>query len=181
MRRAFFATVLSIAVAGAWLALAGTTTASPEHERFQPWGTWAWSTQRPVGGALPALITYNKDGTLTGSDGVMYGLNYPPAVIATKESGLHGVWERTGPHEFRGTSLWLQFDPNGNAIGWGRSRSDLEFVDADHITGTMWLDSLPCPTPFTCPDPVDTQWTSAVTVRAVSAVRLTRVEPPGYY
>ena len=181
MRRTFVVTAASIVTAAVWLALtAGPTAASPDRARYDPSGTWAWSTNRPVGGTLPAIITYNEDGTLTGSDGVMYGINYPPSVSTNKESGLHGVWQRTSRHGFRGTSVWLQFDANGNVIGWGRSRSDLEFVDADHIIGTMWLDSLACPTPFTCPDPVETLWTSAVTVRTVSAVRLTRVEPPGY-
>lgn len=89
--------------------------------------------------------------------------------------------ERTGPLSFRGTSLWLQFAANGNVIAWGRARSDLYFVgDADHFEGTMYLESLPCPTPFTCPDPIGSVWTSPVTMRAVSAVRLTRIEPPGF-
>ncbi|MGE5361142.1 MAG: hypothetical protein ACM3NQ_19160 [Bacteroidales bacterium] len=150
-------------------------------ERFvQPWGTWAWSTHRPAGGTLPAIITYHKDGTLTGSDGIMFGIDYPPALNTSRESLIHGVWERTGPLSFRGTSLYMQFAPNGNVIAWGRSRSDLHFVgDADHFEGTMWLDSLQCPTPFTCPDPTTGAWIAGAS-RAVSGVRLHRVEPPGF-
>ena len=173
---------LLAAIGGALLlgALPGLVAAQ-EEDGFQPWGTWAWATHRPSGGTFPALITYHKEGTLSGSDGLMYGISYPPASISTRESGLHGVWERTGPHSFRGTSYWMNFAPEtGNVISWGRARSDLHFVegDPDHLEGTMFVDVLPCPTPFTCPDPVSTPVTSSVTVRAVSATRVARVEPP---
>jgi hypothetical protein len=196
---------LSIALAGTCLlgGSSGTAAFSPQHPRiagdrqnddrdgpkareradddaYQPWGTWAWETHRPAGGLFPALITYHKDGTITGSDGVMYGIDFPPALNTTKESVLHGVWERTGPHSFRGMSLWLQFASNGNVIAWGRARSDLQFVgDADHFEGTMYVDSLACPTPFTCPDPMTTPWPSTATARAVTATRVQRIEPPG--
>ena len=183
MRKRTFLFAVSVAVAGAFLLAAGSGIVSAQDdEGYQPWGTWAWSTHRPSGGGFPALITYHKDGTLTGSDGLMYGINYPPASISTRESGLHGVWERTGPHSFRGTSYWMNFATDtGNVVSWGRARSDLYFVegDPDHFEGTMFMDVLPCPTPFTCLDPVTTPFTSTVTVRAVSATRIVRVEPPG--
>lgn len=185
MRTSRVVVALSFAIAGALLL--GTTPAlvgAEQHEgRYQPWGTWAWATHRPEksgGGTFPALITYNQDGTLTGSDGVMYGINYPPAVNPYKESGLHGVWERTGRHSFRGTSYWMLFDANGNVIALGRARSDLHFApgDPDHFAGLMFTDTLACPTPFTCPDPVTTEFTSSVTMREVSATRVSLVEPP---
>jgi len=186
MRKPAILVAVCIAIAGVWLLAGAASTmaiAAQQDEGYQPWGTWAWSTHRPVvagGGTLPAIITYHRDGTLSGSDGIMYGIDYPPAHNPKKESLLHGVWERTGPLSFRGTSLWLLFAENGNVIGWGRARSDLHFVgDPDHFEGTMYVDSLPCPTPFTCPDPITSEWTSPVTVRAVSGVRLSRVEPPG--
>ncbi len=174
-------TAACVAIAGAlFLALAPNVVAQQD-EGYQPWGSWAWSTHRPAGGTFPALITYHKDGTLAGSDGLMYGINYPPAVNPYKESGLHGVWERTGPRSFRGTSYWMQFDSNGNVVALGRARSDLHFTpgDQNRFDGVMFMDTLPCLTPLTCPDPVTTPFTSSVTVREVSATRVVRVEPPG--
>lgn len=181
MRKSRIVVAVFVAACGVWLLGAGPAVvgAVQDKEGYQPAGTWAWSTHRPSGGTLPALVTYHKDGTISGSDGVMFGINFPPAFNPNLASGLHGVWERTGPRSFRGMSLYLQFAPDGNVIGWGRARSELQFVgDEDHIEGTMYLDSLPCPTPFTCPDPVASAWTSTITRRAVSAVRLSRVETP---
>ncbi len=180
MRRVAIA--VCVAIAGALFLAVAPSVVAQQDEGYQPWGTWAWFMHRPSGGAFPALVTYNKDGTLTGADGLMYGISYPPASISTRESGFHGVWERTGPLAFRGTSYWMNYAPDtGNLVSWGRARSDLQFVegDPDRFEGTLFMDVLPCPTPFTCPDPVTTPFTSSVTVRQVSATRVVRVEPPG--
>jgi hypothetical protein len=195
MRKWILLVAVSLAIAGVFLSAGPTINVGaegrdalrapgaltePQDDPYQPWGTWAWSTHRPAGGAFPALVTYNRDGTLTGADVLMNGITFPPAVNPTRMSPFHGVWERTGPHSFRGMSLWMQYDVSGNVTAWGRSRSDLHFVDdADHVEGRMWIDSLPCPTPFTCPDPLTTEWTSAVAIRDVSLTRMTRIEPPG--
>lgn len=182
MKKSTNLAAVSVAIAAVCLvATAPRTIVTAQYdEGYQPIGTWAWSTHRPSGGTFPALVTYHRDGTITGSDGLMFGIDYPPALNETTMSPFQGVWERTGPHTFKGTSLWLQFAPEGTVIGWGRVRSDLHYVgDPDHFEGMMYLESLPCPTPFTCPDPVTSVWTSTVTAREVSAVRVTRVEPPG--
>lgn len=119
-------------------------------------GTWAWQTMLPVDPnhqlPLPALVTYHQDGTVTGADGMMFGgipanpYRYTP---------LHGVWERTGHHTFRGTGLFLRFDAaTGILVAIVRTRSHIEFgADFDHINGTMHGDLLSCSTPLTCPDP----------------------------
>ncbi len=126
-----------------------------------PWGgSWYWTTTTP-NGAIPAVVTYHIDGSVTGADISMFGgtANNP-----YRYSPFHGTWERRGwgNHEFAGTSLYLRFDPTTNKlVGIARVRAQFAFVqDFDHIAGTMRLDVLPCPTPATCPDPLakDAAW-----------------------
>jgi hypothetical protein len=119
----------------------------------QIWGSYVWQTQMGSGSQLPALITFHIDGTVTGSDGSMFGaLN---ANIRT--TPLHGVWERTGWQSIGGTSLYLVFDAaTGAVLKYGRSRSSLQFADDfNHFQGKMFIESLTCGTPLTCPDPLD--------------------------
>ncbi len=117
------------------------------------WGSsWHWRTIT-ANGSLPAFITYQQDGSINGSDASMFGgtANNP-----YRYSSFAGVWERIGPNEFAGTSLYLRFDPATNKlIGIARARSQFAFAqDFDHIAGTFRLDVLPCPSPATCPDPL---------------------------
>ncbi len=115
-------------------------------------GSWHWKTMT-ANGSLPAFITYQMDGSINGSDASMFGgtANNP-----YRYSSFAGVWERIGPNEFAGTSLYLRFDPATNKlVGIARARSQFGFTnDFDHIAGTFRLDVLLCPTPATCPDPL---------------------------
>lgn len=156
-------------------------TATPNlHSRWgQIWGTYVWQTQMGSGNHLPALITFHIDGTVTGSDGSIFGgLN---ARIRT--TPLHGVWERTGWQSIGGTSLWLVFDAaTGAVIKYGRGRSSLEFAgDFNHFQGKMFIESLTCDAQLTCPDPFDStaQWVPNPTMPPdgfpVTGARLERV------
>ena len=142
----------------------GRSVAAWEREGALLAGSWYWQTWLPVAPGqqvpLPALVTYQQDGTVTVADGLMFGgipsnpFRYTPP---------HGVWERDGRHGFRGTALFLRFDAaTGTLVAIGRSRSHFDFgPDFNHINGTVDLDLLPCGTPVTCPDPVSAapeQW-----------------------
>jgi hypothetical protein len=156
MRRALVATVASVILV---LAAPQRPLASTQEEGFQPWGTWVWQTSLGPGMSLPALLTLHKDGTLSVSDGLMFG-GLPGS--ATRMSPLHGVWERTGPRRIGGTSLWLIFDaPSGVLVAIGRCRTTLLLArDGDGLEGKMFLEMLPCNGPMGCQDPIDpaAQW-----------------------
>jgi len=119
----------------------------------QVWGTYVWQTQMGSGNYLPALITFHFDGTITGSDGSMFGALNPKI----RTTPLHGVWERTGWQSIGGTSLYLVFDANTGAVmKYGRARSSLQFAgDFNSFQGKIFIESLTCATPLTCPDPLD--------------------------
>ncbi len=149
-----------IAFAGMLLLVASVQSASAQDAQGAVlWGSsWAWRTITGSG-SLPALVTYHKDGEITGSDLAMFGgtTNNP-----YRYTPFSGTWERIGPNEFAGTSLFLRFDPATNKlVGIARARSQFTFAgDFNHIAGVMRLDVLPCPTPATCPDPLanDANW-----------------------
>ncbi len=148
----------------ALLLIVPCSTFSQESFAQQPegavlWGSsWYWRTIT-ASGAIPALVNYQKDGSIIGADVSMFG---GTAMNPYRYTPFHGIWERTGSNEFAGTSLFLRFDPATNKlVGIARSRSQFSFTDDfDHIAGTMRLDVLPCPTPATCPDPLakDANW-----------------------
>ena len=146
----------------------------------QFWGTWVWTTNN----RLPGLVTFQFDGTMVVSDGSMFGGIIPNST--TRMTPLHGLWERTGLQSIGGTSLWLIFDSNtGMIMGWGRSRSTLQFADNfDHLQGKMFVETLACAAgpPVSCPDPLDSavKWVANPNMPQdgfpVSATRLERVE-----
>lgn len=169
-----------MAVAAVLVAVSSLWPASAQSAGAVPWGSWAWRTHLAPTASLPALVTFHADGTVTGSDGLMFG-GLPGS--PTRMSPIHGVWEHTGRHSIGGTSLYLVFDaPSGVLIAIGRARSSLHFVtDFDHLQGRMFLESLPCPSPVACPDPLaeDAGWISYPGMPpdgfAVSATRVHRV------
>jgi hypothetical protein len=124
----------------------------------QFWGTWVVKSQPAPGIAIPKLITYHLDSTITGTDS---SSGMPNATTAT--GPLHGVWERTGWLSINGTALMFVFDPKtGVLIALARTRSSLEFAhDFNSFEGKMFLETLPCPSgPPSCPDPLaaGAQW-----------------------
>ncbi len=148
----------------------------------QVWGTFYFQTTYPNGNVLPTLVTYHVDGTLTGSDGTMFGA-LPTATI--RSSPLHGVWERTGFQSIGGTSFYLIFNATGGLTALGRARSSLQFADDfDSFQGKMFVETLPCTQgpPVSCPDPLDpaAKWVLANPAQpkdgfTVSAVRVARI------
>ncbi len=128
--------------------------ASASDQGPQPWGTWVWQTSFGPGMSMPALLTLHKDGTLSVSDGLMFG-GLPGS--ATRMSPLHGVWERTGPGRIGGTSLWLISDASsGVLVAIGRCRTSLQLTrDGEALEGKMFLEVLPCNGPLGCQDPLD--------------------------
>ena len=125
----------------------------------QVWGTWVWTTDNRI----PSLVTFHLDGTVSVSDGRMFGGVQPNST--TRLTPLHGVWERTGFQGIGGTSLYLIFDATtGVLLRWGRSRTSITFADDfDHFQGKMFGESLSCEPgpPVSCPDPQDpgAKWT----------------------
>ena len=147
-------------VAGlAALVLTAAVAAEPQQARGpfshwgQVWGTWVWTTNN----RLPALVTFHIDGTVSVSDGTMFGGLQPNSTI--RMTPLHGVWERTGFQSIGGTSLWLMFDATtGLLLGWGRARTSIQLADDfDQFQGKMFVETLACAPgpPVSCPDPLD--------------------------
>jgi hypothetical protein len=168
--------LVSLAVAGA---LASAATSGQEDGMGQIYGSWAWSTHIGSGTALPSLATIDKDGTVHGVDSMMFA---NPLGAPGKMSPFHGAWERTGPASIGGTSIWMRFDDAGMLKGFGRVRSALALgPDRNHLQGTMFLETLDCTTPFSCPDPTDDSntWTPyGPGFFPVTATRILRVPPP---
>ena len=138
-------------------------------------GTWAWSTH--IGAeTLPAMVTFHIDGTAIVSDSAMFG-GLPTAPM--KVGPLHGVWARTEPRRFGGTSMGILFDPATNLpAGFMRSRVDLEMSeDRGSLQGTMIIDLLFCPTAMTCPDPSDPTLTWAFPTELPVSARRVHVVP----
>ena len=121
----------------------------------QIWGTWVWRTG--IGTTLPSLTTIHVDGTVSVSDGTMFGGIRPNST--TRLTPLHGVWERTGWQSFGGTSLWLVFDATtGLLTSWGRVRVSAQMADDfNSFQGKAFVEYLACSTgtPVNCPDPLD--------------------------
>jgi hypothetical protein len=123
-----------------------------------------------------------SDGTITGSDGAMFGV-MPTATM--RITPFHGVWERTGFQSIGGASLYLVFNATGGLIALGRVRSSLQFADDfESFQGKMFVDMLPCTAgpPVSCPDPLDpaAKWVLATPTQPkdgfpVTAVRVARV------
>ena len=179
MRRFIMYTV-AIALIGVVSGVAAEPQQSRAFGRWgQVWGTWVWT----INNQLPALVTLHIDGTVSVSDGRMFGGLQPNSTI--RLTPLHGVWERTGFQSIGGTSLYLLFDATtGVLLAWGRSRVSITFADDfDHFQGKMFVETLPCAAgpPVSCPDPLaaGAKWVPNANVQAdglpISATRLERV------
>ncbi|MBZ5617765.1 MAG: hypothetical protein LAQ69_03365 [Acidobacteriia bacterium] len=179
MRRFIMYTV-AIALIGVVSGVAAEPQQSRAFGRWgQVWGTWVWT----INNQLPALVTLHIDGTVSVSDGRMFGGLQPNSTI--RLTPLHGVWERTGFQSIGGTSLYLLFDATtGVLLAWGRSRVSITFADDfDHFQGKMFVETLPCAAgpPVSCPDPLaaGAKWVPNANVPAdglpISATRLERV------
>ena len=183
MRRLILFSAVAVGVVAAAIAANAQTSRSIWSGHWgQVWGTFYFLTTYPSGNLIPTLVTYHVDGTITGSDGTMFGA-VPTATI--RVSPLHGVWERTGFQSIGGTSLYLVFNASGGLMAVGRARSSLQFADDfESFQGKLFVETLPCNAgpPLSCPDPLDpaANWTVATHTQPgdgfpVTAVRVARV------
>ena len=171
-------------VVAAAAALAITTISAPAQgsaiSRWgQVWGTWVHQVQLGPGMQMPALITFNIDGTVTGAPGLMFG-GIPNATVTF--TPVFGVWQKTAGKSIAGTSLLMVFDrTSGVLIGFRRSRSSLDFSDDfNGYNGMEFLENLACASPVTCPDPLDPNaaWEPETNMPPTGfAVSGTRLEP----
>jgi len=148
---------LYIAVATAAAVMILTVSANSQgvgSNTKQFWGTWVHNVHVGPGFSVPALVTIHFDGTINVSSGLMFG----GLVGSTRRvSPVHSVWEKTGPKSIGATSLFFTFDAvTGVLTGYQRNRCSLEAGD-DFTTyqGTEFMETLSCPYPLSCPDPLN--------------------------
>ena len=183
MRKLILSSAIAAGLAAATIAANAQTSRSLAFGHWgQVWGTFYFLTTYPSGNVIPTFVTYHVDGTITGSDGTMFGA-MPTAT--TRITPFHGVWERTGFQSIGGTSFYLVFNATGGLSALGRVRSSLQFAeDFESFQGKMFVEMLPCTQgpPVSCPDPLDpaAKWSVATPTQpkdgfSVSAVRVARV------
>ena len=177
------------AVVAAVVLAAASVAAEPQQARGpfdrwgQVWGTWVWRIHVSPTIANPSLVTLHIDGTVSVTDGNMFGS--PTAASRRYLTPAHGVWVRTGWQSVGGTSLYLISDATtGALVAWGRARTSLTFADDfDSFQGRVFVETLPCAAgpPVSCPDPLsaDAKWAANPNMPPdgfpVSATRLERV------
>jgi len=183
MRRLILFSAIAAGLTAATIAASAQTPRSIWSGHWgQVWGTFYFLTTYPSGNVIPTIVTYHVDGTITGSDGTMFGA-MPTAT--TRMTPFHGVWERTGFQSIGGTSFYLVFNATGGLSALGRVRSSLQFADDfESFQGKMFVEMLPCTQgpPVSCPDPLDpaAKWVVATPTQpkdgfSVTAVRIARV------
>lgn len=123
-------------------------------------GTWVIFAEPMPGVRVPALHTYNSDGSIVSSDVLTFG-GLPGVSIRT--TPLHGVWARTGRGSFATTNLTLVYDAASSMlIGFGRARVgiSMDMQDTSRLSATAVVEFLACPSPIACPDPqsADAVW-----------------------
>jgi hypothetical protein len=172
MRRLFLIAITTVAVA-AFLTIPANSQVRSAAKWGQFWGTFLHQVHRGPGQSMPALITLQIDGTVTGAPGSMFGA-VPNAT--TRFGPIHGVWQRTGWKTLAGTSLFITYDVNGVLTGFRRSRCSLEFSDDfNSYQGTEFMEDLSCSSAVGCPDP----FAPAATWVAVSNMPVTGFQVSG--
>lgn len=131
--------------------------AAGKPEESQIWGSWYVVFHAGPGLTLPALVTINREGTVTNIDGDDFA--QPP--FPNLHSATHGTWVGKGNGTFEAVGMFLIYDTTGNLVGIGRNLISFQFGEnSDTIAGVANGQRLDCPTPFTCPDPLaeDANW-----------------------
>ena len=124
----------------------------------QAYGTYLHQVEVGPGFYVPALLTLNIDGTLTVASGLTFG-GYPGAT--TKVGPVHGIWMGVGVKSIVAKSIFFVYDTDGVLIGYQRNRCSMRFnQQLTKYTGTEYMETTSCDSPFTCPDPLDpgTKW-----------------------
>ena len=112
----------------------------------QVWGAFVHWPEFGPGQKFTVPVTVNIDGTF----------------IAAGAPTVQGVWERTGFRTVNFTGLVQQFDANRNLVGLERHRCYFEYSpDFNSYKGMEFMEAVACPTPLTCPNPLDPtlKWT----------------------
>ncbi len=107
-----------------------------------------------AGNYVPGLATLHSDGTLssaTGSDQAG-----PLSVFNVKNSGVYGVWFRTGHLSLEAHALYMNFSPTeGQVVGITKLRILADFDKGLNSGSGQFFNSVyACPTFTTCPDPM---------------------------
>jgi hypothetical protein len=136
-------------------AAARSQTRRIDHKpRGQFWGTWVHQVQVGPGLTVPALAIFSAEGAVTGVGGLLFG-GLPDNPL--HGSPIYGVWEKTGRASLGATTFSYFFDAaTGVLLGYERHRASLDFgADFDSYHGVEFIETLSCPLPLTCPDPLD--------------------------
>lgn len=153
-----------------------STPAKAARKGNRLWGTWYVTFISQLGVTIPAIITFNRDGTFASSDGTDFGGEMFPR----QNSPLRGVWVRTGPLTFEASGFYFGGDSETGLTTILSIFGIIEFGDDfDHINGTFFQDLFECPTPVTCPDPLTAEPDRTLQPSEFQGRRL-RVEPPDY-
>ena len=139
-----------------------------DHEGWRHFGgTWVHQVQVGPGFTVPALVVFNADGTVTGVGGLLFG-GLPDNPL--RGSPIYGVWKKTGRRSIGITTFSYFFDAaTGVLSGYERHRVSLAFsADFGSYEGVEFMENLSCPSPLTCPDPLDpaAEWTPLPTMPA---------------
>lgn len=92
-------------------------------------GTWITTVTIPDGPPpFIALHTYSRGGTLLQS-------NQTDEVPGEKQSPGHGVWKKTGDHQYAFTLVIFQYDEGGNVTGALKVKEAIQLNNENEYTG----------------------------------------------
>lgn len=157
--------VATVTVAILLVTISKSYTSTAENQGAQIVGSWyGFFDFEPITGVpgtgIPGLFTMYRDGTTSAIPAQMFGL-FPNGPETTSPDA--GTWVNTGQGTYTGTYLCMRSDRvTGALIGFARARTTMRFGDDfDHLRGVLYYEKVDCPTPITCPDPMDPQivWT----------------------
>jgi hypothetical protein len=174
LNRKFFI-LPALAISALVLAAGFVSVSNAEGEEgYQPAGAWGWTITSSKGSAA-ALVTLHHKGTVSVSTASMFDTGADDG----KLSAGHGVWERTGPKSFGGTTLYMHFNALGLVDGFTRASTALHFAgDPDHIEGVMYVEHTRCADLTRCAEPMDPDLAWAGGLVEVSGTRILRLEVP---
>ena len=162
--------IAAAVVAAAVATFPGNAQGMRQSRVGQFWGTFVHWPEFGAGLRYTTPVTINVDGTF----------------IAGGAPTVQGVWEKTGLRTVNFTGLLQLIDATGNLVGLERHRCVFEYShDFNSYQGREFAETVSCPTPLTCPNPLDPsiKWTPAPwtpptgTGVPVTGVRLEVVAP----
>ena len=123
----------------------------------QAYGTYLHQVEVGPGFDVPALLTLTS---MAAHGGV--GLDLRRLPRSHHQVGpVHGIWMGVGVKSIVAKSIFFVYDTDGVLIGYQRNRCSMRFnQQLTKYTGTEYMETTSCDSPFTCPDPLDpgTKW-----------------------